>query len=158
MSKSGAALAIDPASVWLSKEAAAARLAVSARTVERWIEEGKLQSRLQRQAGRKPRVVIDPASIQAAVDEGRTPAAAAAALPALRVPEGLAQLLQRIAPAAPVKPWLTLEEAAEYSGLPRGWLLSQARGGSAIALDVGMAGRSAWRFSRSRLAKLSRSV
>lgn len=57
------------------------------------------------------------------------------------------------APAAPApKPWLTLEEAVEYSGLPRGYLLKRAREGWDAAVDVSTGGaHQFWRFNRAAL-------
>jgi hypothetical protein len=172
MSKLPALLPRDP-HAWLTKAAAAARLRCSIRTIERHISEGRLRSRSENVAGRKPAVLVDPAGLAAllaAADPASSlvaspralPAAPAAAMPGPQ----LGQLLDRIAraiaeskPAAPgpLKPWLDLDEAAEYSGLPRAWLLSQARGGSGVAINVAMGGGDRWRFSRRRLAGLRRS-
>lgn len=56
--------------------------------------------------------------------------------------------------AEPPRPWLTLDEAVEYSGLPRAFLLAEARAGSSpFALNVGTTGRGArYRFNRDALA------
>ncbi len=159
-------LAGSPAGVWPSKAEAAARLGVSARTVERYIDSGRLGSRQQHAPGRKPVVVVDPAGLNALLAESAavpaslvrsapaaaSPAASAAPLAALA--ELLASRLAPPAPAAPLKPWLTLDEAAEYSGLPAPWLLAQARSGSLVAVNVGMGSQERWRFSRRRLALL----
>jgi hypothetical protein len=69
---------------------------------------------------------------------------------------GLAAHLARLAaafPAAQAKPWLTLDEAAEYSGLPRAWLIAQARAGALRAVNVGQGTKEFWRFNREGLAK-----
>jgi hypothetical protein len=71
---------------------------------------------------------------------------------------GLAVILENLTPMtakhllpAP-KPWLTLAEAVEYSGLPRTWLVAQARAGAAFAIDVSGGGsRASWRFNRDAL-------
>jgi hypothetical protein len=109
-------------------------------------------------------VVVDPAGLDALLAESaavpaslvRSAPAAAAVVPAAPV-AALAELLaSRLAPPAGPRPWLTLDEAAEYSGLPAAWLLSQARSGSLVAIDVGMGSQERWRFSRARLARLRR--
>ena len=58
--------------------------------------------------------------------------------------------------AQPAQPWLTLDEAAEYSGLTRSWLLKEAESGQgAIEIrDMGKHARGGrWRFLRDDLAK-----
>lgn len=57
------------------------------------------------------------------------------------------------APPAP-KPWLTLAEASEYSGLPVAWLRARAADGYGGAINVGSAGTGGkmyWRFRRDLL-------
>lgn len=87
----------------------------------------------------------------------------AALVPAAPDPfAGLAAHLAKLAAAFPapapvVKPWLTVDEAAEVSGLPQAWLLKQARknGHGAkciVAMNVGTEKRAVWRFSREALS------
>lgn len=74
--------------------------------------------------------------------------------PAGSLPAAVALLAQALAPPAPltrVKRWLTLDEAVEYSGLPRRYLLERARAGDPMALNVGTAVRPRWRFDRDQL-------
>jgi excisionase family DNA binding protein len=69
---------------------------------------------------------------------------------------GLAAHLTRLAAAFPTpqpKPWLGLAEAAEYSGLPRDWLLAQARAGALRAVKVGKGSRDRWKFNREALVR-----
>lgn len=48
--------------------------------------------------------------------------------------------------------WLTVDEAVEYSGLPRGYLLKRAREGWDAAVDVSTGGaHQFWRFNRAAL-------
>jgi len=71
-------------------------------------------------------------------------------------PFDLAYIFQRAAEYAKPAPrlWLTLDEAADYSGHTRAWLLSEARSGNPFARDESMGGtNSIWRFSREGLAK-----
>ncbi len=73
---------------------------------------------------------------------------------------GLLRTIHDAQPAPPLLPWLTLDEAAEASGLPRAWLLEYAinggaEGGSRIdVLDVGAGRRGGrFRFRRESLTK-----
>jgi hypothetical protein len=123
--------------------------------VERFLKEGRLKSRLQPVANRKPRVLIDPASIDALIGEARAVPASVAtsAGPGTslsKLPQ-LAQLLAAAVRPKEWKPWLTLDEAVEYSGLPRGWLLSQAKAGAGFASDFGSGRRRSFRFHRDSL-------
>lgn len=68
--------------------------------------------------------------------------------------KSLAELINaaRNVPPLEPKPWLTLEEAVEYSGLPGSFLLAKAREGASFAMDVASKGdRQHWRFSRDGL-------
>lgn len=59
----------------------------------------------------------------------------------------------RAFPVYRTKPWLTTAEAAEYSGLPAAYLLTQARSGAIRAINVGTGKKEFWRFSRRALAQ-----
>lgn len=52
-----------------------------------------------------------------------------------------------------VKPWLTLKEAVDYSGLPASYLVQQAKEGTFRAVDVGTGAKTFWRFNREALGK-----
>lgn len=67
----------------------------------------------------------------------------------------LAAALARMAPqpAPVVKPWLTLSEAVDYSGLPATYLVQQARARKMRAVNVGTGERAFWRFNREGLTK-----
>jgi len=58
-------------------------------------------------------------------------------------------------PQPRIKPWLTLIEAAEYTGLPASYLLKQAKYGALDARDVGPRPGGRWRFSRHSLKVFS---
>jgi hypothetical protein len=67
---------------------------------------------------------------------------------------GLAVIFENFENLRPAKqkPWLSLAEAVEYSGLPKAWLVAQAREGAAFAIDVSGGGtRASWRFNRAAL-------
>jgi len=48
------------------------------------------------------------------------------------------------------RPWLTVKEAAAWTGLPARWLLEKAKAGELRAVNVGLT-RESWRFSRDGL-------
>jgi hypothetical protein len=70
---------------------------------------------------------------------------------------GLAAHLARLATAYPSpaseKPWLTLDEAAAWSGLPKGWLLAEAKAGNSFARNASKGARASWRFNRELLKR-----
>ena len=60
---------------------------------------------------------------------------------------GLAAHLAKLsAPPPTIGKWLTLDQAHEQSGLPRAWLLAQARGGAPWAMNCGTGKKEFWRF------------
>jgi hypothetical protein len=71
----------------------------------------------------------------------------------------LALHLASLAAKYPAQPklWLPLVDAADYSGLPKAWLLKQAEAGldPSLAINVGTDLRHRWLFSREGLAKIS---
>ena len=163
-------------SSWPTHTEAAAQLATNERTIRRWIEAGRLKAAYRPAAGRKPIAVVDPADIERLRTE-RQPVLLVEAvqtstnpdsMPDVRIAPapgsprggdpfaGLAAHLARLAaafPAAQPKPWLTLSEAEAYSGLPRAWLIAQARSGALRAVNVGQGTKEFWRFNREGLAK-----
>jgi hypothetical protein len=52
------------------------------------------------------------------------------------------------------RPWLTLAQAAEYSGLPESYLRGVAEGGNIAAIDVGIRPGGRWRFHRDSLGNV----
>lgn len=90
---------------------------------------------------------------------------AGSALGLVRSPEGgddmrsvalyLAQLVAGATASAqaPARPWLSVDEAAEYSGLPAAFLRRQAAAGVPWAVNVGSDDRPRWRFNRDAMAR-----
>jgi hypothetical protein len=81
-----------------------------------------------------------------------------ARVPALSSGDPLALMTAALArivppPAPVVKPWLTLSEAVDYSGLPARYLVQSAIEGSIRAVNVGTGDKAFWRFNREALAK-----
>lgn len=73
-------------------------------------------------------------------------------------PDALQQILASLLQGYPMqrpKPWLTLQEAVEFSGLPASYLVQMAENGSGTirAIDVGRREGGRWRFHRASLAK-----
>jgi excisionase family DNA binding protein len=65
-----------------------------------------------------------------------------------------AVLREAMQPAPAVKPWLTLSEASDYSGLSESYLVRAARDGSIRAINLARnGGRAFWRFNRDALGK-----
>ena len=155
---------------WLGKLEAAKLLGVSVRQLELKTAQGKVQKRTlpKLPSERSARVVYfreDLDAIRAGRpnhhgENGHETANGASTLarkPFAPSGDALALLtaaLARIAPAAPVvRPWLTLAEAVEYSGLPAAYLVASARKGTFRAINVGTGAREFWRFSREGLSK-----
>jgi hypothetical protein len=65
----------------------------------------------------------------------------------------LAALSRAFPPPVEKRPWLTLAEASEWSGLPAAWLTARAREGAPYAVNVGQGSKAHWRFNRAALAQ-----
>jgi hypothetical protein len=172
---------LDPQE-WIPKSAAAKLLGVSLRQVERREQNGYIEKRIEprlahESMGRvlysrsdvialksgKPNIHAREVPISESQPGGEKSAGAGRALavvarkadPFAGLPAFLAQLGAAYpAPAAP-RLWLTLEEAAEHSGLPASWLKRRAEDGSIDALNVGTAKACRWRFNRDALGKIT---
>ncbi|HLJ49090.1 MAG TPA: helix-turn-helix domain-containing protein [Bryobacteraceae bacterium] len=110
---------------WLTKKQAAAALATSERTIERMAAAGKLTTRPRERPGKKPEPVYPPDEVDA-LKQTITPTVELIPQPALPPPKPLDQvtgILELMARAIARhdgrqwKPWLSIEEAAEYSGI-----------------------------------------
>lgn len=155
---------------WWSRELAARHLAVSVRTLRKIAQAGRIRRKhIPPAAGRPYQSVVysvadvkaykaDAASVDASTNMPavRSVHAPAVALPASLLPAALELLAQRLAPPPRVRRWLALDEAAEYSGLPRAFLQRFAREGGAfgigeLCMNVGTEARPRWRFDRDQL-------
>jgi DNA-binding CsgD family transcriptional regulator len=170
---------------WLDKHEAAKRLDLNWRTVLAMAKAGKIRSEKVRDPETRQRVVKlhagdiqrlcydrdHPEPTTPLTRREKTVAEAVNNLESNRQiaarlnlgTETLDELLERIyqkmgvaGRLATPKPWLTLEEAAEYSGLPLRWLRTKAAEGSIHAIDVGSGQRHIWRFNRDGLAEIGR--
>jgi hypothetical protein len=164
-------------SAWPTQTEAAVQLGTNERTIRRWIEAGRLRAGKRPVAGAKPQTVIDPDSIkrlQAERERGKPvvmPAPEATirdpdnlphAMPDVRINgelaridpfAGLAAHLAKLAAYYPTPPptlpgpFISLEEAAAISGMPKSWLLAQAKAGVPWAINISTGKRARWRFS-----------
>jgi excisionase family DNA binding protein len=155
---------------WPTQTEAAVQLGTNERTIRRWIESGRLKSSTRPVVGRKPATIVDPEDVErlreerhpvVLVEKAEKSLQRMAADPAIPDTQVMAAFKAAIreTPKEP-KPWLTLKEAAEYSGLPAAWLLKNARmsglgidNGVVVAMDVGSGKRAVWRFSRNALSR-----
>ena len=160
----GTTMGTDQFEDWKTQAEAAEILQVSPRTIARLAAQQKLQRGLRRVPGRKPLPVFHPGDIEAI----RAETVQVKPFPVSERPEGTA-LARRPNPAAvdliaqlfadqtalpravPVeqKIFLTLKEAADYSGLPKAWLLRDIKSGKLQAIKAG-----GWRIRRSALDHL----
>ena len=138
----------------------------SKRTVESYIKDGLPVAYIRGQNGNT--AVFDRAAVEAwqrSKDEAwqneerwhkatPAPAGSVAVVPTGAASDPFASLaahLAKLAAAFPARPpavgkWLTADQAAQQSGLPKSWLLAQARSGAAFAMNVGSAKKAVWRF------------
>jgi D-alanyl-D-alanine carboxypeptidase len=152
---------------WYTEAEAAARLGTTARTVQRYIEQGKIEVQKRPRDGKKPENVCNPRDVAALMPSAHvmpeaTPATSnggteIAVFPnQQRMPfdtgvllnfiEALTVALQRqqqpalpaaAAPAETLPPWLTLSEASAQSRLSPSFLREQIRAGKLIAVRGG---------------------
>lgn len=147
-----------PDETWPSKAAAAQRLGISERTLDRLITDGKIAQGQRRIPGRRPLPVVNPGDIERLEAETVKPvvmndasgsgskalATRANALPMLA---GLAQMLGQ---QQPNRLFLTLDEASAFSGLSRSFLRRLIRDGKLAAVrDVSL------KVSRANLERLA---
>ena len=149
---------------WKTQAEAADILKCSQKTVGRMAAQKKIQRVLRRVPGRKPMPIFNPGDIEAIraemVQVDPFPVKERGEVKALarQTSQGgvdlLAQLLaNRISPALGVpveqKVFLNLKEAAEYSGMPKAWLIREIKSGKIKAIKAG-----GWRIRRSDLEQL----
>jgi excisionase family DNA binding protein len=145
--RSSAPAVVTRAPEYLSKEIVAKRLGLSVRRVLELSARGTLKRRAVVDPGTKRKQTVFRADDVAAVIDGQKRlvayrggadvAAAVPPLPAISAP-----------PPAHDRPWLTVDEAAEYSGLPASFLLQMIGDRRLAALDVGVRAGGRFRISR----------
>jgi excisionase family DNA binding protein len=117
--------------VWLTKPEAARAVGVSIRSIERLVEKGKVKQRFLKVVGRRPIAVLRPADVEKAKQEtiNQIPPAITQEVTAL-LPRAVqsSDLVTTIANSLALlqgkelKMFLTLDEAAELTGLTRTFL------------------------------------
>lgn len=145
---------------WPTREAAAELLGVSLATLDRWVAAGKLASARRPRRGKRPAIVVDPSDVERLrapppahpgyVTAAATPAAtgvelavrepgAAVGLPGVG-PEMLtlvAAIARAVARPSEPEKFLTLEQAAELTGLSVTFLRKRIREGMLRAVRDG---------------------
>jgi excisionase family DNA binding protein len=142
---------------WLSKDEAAKRLNISTRRVLEYASAGALQStKFRNPATHHWQVKLHAGDVEKLRDERMLPQTAAArgrlALTTSTPNEtGLAKHAAEVAARSSPRPWLTLHQAEEYTGLPESALLALIGSGALPALDVGVRPGGKWRVKRTDL-------
>ena len=148
----------DPLKDWLTKTAAAAFLRVSEKTIERLATKGDVRRTTRKRHGVRPLPVYNPDDLQKVKDSQTAqvevvPQAEAGQTQALAPRVDLPSFLQALFPAADMplrdKLFLTIKEAARYSGLPQSTIRRLIRAGKIPAVKAG-----GWRIKRSDLEQL----
>lgn len=150
---------------WITVEEAAKLRGVAPRTIWRDVQLGRITTKKVRFPGERvyrtlvKRIdVLAVKTSDAQVRELQGGQRAALVAPAqAQLAAALAAIAPKPAAEAPPKPWLTLDQAAEYSGLPASFLARQIESGRLPALDI-LAGTKAagrcWRVKPSDLDEL----
>ena len=155
----------EPLDAWKSKAEAAQIIGCSPKTIERLATQNKIQKAMRRIPGRKATPVYHPDDIEAI--RAGTAQLEPFQVGARETAEGLAparrnsgvdlllQLLSNSGASAPAataprhKLFLTLKEAADYSGMSRGWLLGKIKAEELPAVKAG-----GWKIRRSDLEQI----
>jgi len=141
---------------YLTKDDAAKRSGRSVRRLLELASRGQLRKRIIRDAknGNRALTLFHAGDI-AALADGEAPHGAlqisGPVRPIAALPQG-----EELAKAPRL--WLTLAEAADYSGLPASYLLAQIGEKKLPALDVGVRPGGRWRISRHDLKAISAEV
>ena len=144
---------------WLTKTQAAAFLRVSEKTIERLATKGDVRRATRKRPGVRPLPVYDPADLQK-IKDSQTPQVEIVHHAEATPPLGLAprvdlpSFLQALIPPQPDtllrdKLFLTIKEAARYSGLPQSTIRRLIRAEKLPAVKVG-----GWRIKRSALEQV----
>jgi excisionase family DNA binding protein len=138
-------------STWLTKTQAATRLGTSVKTIERLARRKQLRQRTRQTANSQPAAVYDPAEVERIAEKRGLAGALVAVGGAGDVQQpGPADATKRAAaPAVRIerKVWLTVREAAAYSGLPLAFLRESLRNGDLRGRKFG----GSWRVRRNIL-------
>jgi excisionase family DNA binding protein len=137
---------------WVTKVEARERTGLSERTIERMIQDGKIKRAYRPFPGRKPLAVLDPDDVAKLEEQTLKPIAmqtAAPTLPAVNPSQpDMTALSAFLQPRLKIneKLYLTVDEAAEYAGLPKAHIRKQIKQGVIHAVKL-----SGWRIKRKDL-------
>lgn len=137
---------------YLTKDVAAKRSGRSVRRLLELANSGRIQKKLIRDPAKGNReIALFLASDIALLAKGKLPAAQQNGLqisgpvrPVAALPQS--ETASVIPPTS--RPWLTVAEAADYSGLPASFLVHLVETGKLAALDVGVRPGGRWRIAR----------
>lgn len=131
----------------MSKQEVCDFLGKSKRTVEGYVKAGRLGQQYV-DAPNGVRAIFERADVVAFKESAEL---APVARPALVQPDLAAHLARLSAdPVAVLGAYVTLDEAAKRSGMPKAWLIAQAKAGVSWAVNAGSEKRAAWRFRIAR--------
>lgn len=148
---------------YISKDAAAKQLNLSVRRVQDLAKDGKIKSKLERNPETGHMTLMFHAGDVAAYQQRQEEASK---LPAPRLKDGMIGVPFRqpfmpfvaTTPPEPVfavpQAWLTLDQAASYSGLPASFLRSLIDSGTLAAFDTGPRPGGRWRVAKRDLDTL----
>jgi excisionase family DNA binding protein len=141
---------------WPTLQEVHERTGISDRTLHRKINDGTLRKANRNLPGRKPVVVIDPQDAAALEATTLKPIPVSnGTLPATRqngkMPDSdILPLLAKLTEALEKKLFLSLKEAARYSGLPQSYLQRRIKEGTLSAKKIG-----GWRIRRNDLETMT---
>jgi len=136
---------------YITKQIAARQLGLSERRVLELAQKGKIKRHLVKNPDTGHRQVLLSASDVArlrGIDIATGALGSRENGAVMRAARTLAALPPHDVSTIPQRPWLTLAEAEDYSGLPRSFLDEYIRAGKLPALDVGVRPGGRWRVSR----------
>jgi excisionase family DNA binding protein len=152
---------------WTPKLEVVSRLGISIKTLDRMITSGKIEQAYIAIPGRRPMPVLNPSDVakleattvqpkpfvMAAAPEGGSAGTELAVRSSAAAVPALVELLQAVARPAPQPLFLTMDESAQYSGLPVATLKQFVANGKLPALKTGRG----WRIRKQDLEEQSAS-
>jgi hypothetical protein len=110
---------------WPTKQEAANALGVSTKTLEKYVQDGKLRQSMQNRINLPPRAVIDPDTLARMISERSSLVRVERPqTPSQINPEKFLEAISEPRVTWPVPLWLNEEQAVQYSGLGVGFLRS----------------------------------
>jgi excisionase family DNA binding protein len=144
---------------WMDAQETCAALGIQPRTLLEWAQKGHIDFKYQSREGKKPERFYKAAEVEKLRIEGpprkqRRPPLPGPALVAPKFNPPLQIAAPPAAPSLKEKLWLTLPEAAEYTGLTAGFIAGLVAFRHIVAVKGGPHG--AWRVQRESLEQYSR--